>query len=124
MFKVNHFRLQRDILHQRALGPEYKTDTDDAQRQSFLLALNISQTCFQARSQGIGNGVISPPNAESLTKIFRLIKLLMCKSNAYFSANQRNCFRKLSYFSFQSNHIKAYGRVYQFSMINKTLYIG
>jgi len=36
--------------------------------------------------------------------MFELIKLLMCKSKKYFSANQRNCLRNLflrnQYFSF------------------------
>jgi len=39
-------------------------------------------------------------------KFFRLIKLLMFKLNVYFRANQRNCLKNLSYFSFQSNLIK------------------
>jgi len=53
-------------------------------------------TCGQAHSRGGGNGgKIAPPIPNVEPKFFRLMKLLMCKPNKYFSANQRNCSRNL-----------------------------
>jgi len=55
----------------------------------------------QARSQrDWAMGAIARPNFKSCVKNFRLIKPLMSKLKTYFSENQRNCLRNLSYFSF------------------------
>jgi len=53
--------------------------------QSFVNIL-----CSQARSQG-DNGGNSSPIPKVAPKIFRIIKLLMCKPKKYFSTNQQNC---------------------------------
>jgi len=42
----------------------------------------------QARSQ---EGEMPPPIPKVAPKNFRIIKLLMCKPNKYFIANQQNC---------------------------------
>jgi len=39
-------------------------------------------------------GAIAPPIPKVEPKVFRLVKLLMCKPKKYFSANQQNCFKE------------------------------
>jgi len=73
---------------------------------------------WQVRNQG-GN---CPPIPKVALTIFRLIKLLMCKSNKCVSANQRNCLKiyillQLLVETDQSSV------VYQFPMVNQTLCI-
>jgi len=53
-----------------------------------------------ARGPGVAMGAIAPAILKVAPKIFRLIKLLVCKPKKYLSANQRNCLRNLSYFNF------------------------
>ena len=62
---------------------------------------------MQARSQRDRWGQLPSQIPKVAPKIFRLKKLLMCKPKKYFSANQQNCFRNLSYFKLFSNLIKA-----------------
>jgi len=52
-------------------------------------------------------GNCPPPIPKVALTIFKLIKLLMCKSKKCVSANQRKCLKKLFYFNFYSNLIKA-----------------
>jgi len=53
--------------------------------------------CGQAHSRGGDGGKIASPIPNVEPNFFRLMKLLMCKPNKYFSANQRNCSRNLKF---------------------------
>jgi len=58
---------------------------------------------WQARSQEVQ----LLPNSKSCIIRFQVtIKVFMCKPKKYFSANQGNCLRNLSYFAFYSNLTK------------------
>jgi len=46
-----------------------------------------------AQARGGAMGTIAPPIPKVEPKMFRLVKLFMCKPKKYFSANQRNCFK-------------------------------
>jgi len=74
-------------------------------------AFLISHSCFSAaqiakisylarRVARGGNGGNRTPIPKVALKMFRMIKLLMCKPKKCVSANQRNCLKNLFYFNF------------------------
>jgi len=65
-----------------------------------------------------GNGGNYPLIPRVAPKIFRAIKLLMCKPKKYFSANHRNCLKNLLHNLVEPDQSTM---VHQLSVINQTL---
>ena len=74
----------------------------------------------QARGQGGAMEAIAPPPIPKVApKIFRVIKLLMCKPRKHFNASQRNCLRHLFHQLLVEPDQNT--MVHQLSMITQTL---
>jgi len=83
---------------------------------------SLIKICIAARrvARGGSLGAIATPILKVAPKIFRLIKLLMCKPKKYFSANKRNCLKE-PFLLQPLVELDQSSVIYQLPMINQPL---